>query len=96
MNPEDPHELMNPEDPIVGISRNLETPPATAATALPEPRCFDEAVGSATIEQLKIHIGIWKPQDIKGIHSKGPSSILSLWVCDLLRKGGGCYGDLHI
>lgn len=89
---------MNPEDPIVGISGNLETPPATSAFRVPAkpPRCFDEAVGRATIEQLKIHIGIWKPQDIKGIHSKGPSSILSLRVCDLLRKGGGCYGDLHI
>ena len=96
MNPEDPHELMNPEDPIVGISRNLETPPATSATALPEPRCFDEAVGRATIEQLKIHIGIWKPQDIVKVYTAKVLQLLSLWVCDLLRKGGGCYGDLHI
>lgn len=90
MNPEDPHELMNPEDPIVGISRNLDTPPATAATALPEPRCFDEAVGRATIEQLKIHIDIWKPQDIVKVYTAKVLQVYSVkLVCDLLRKGGG-------
>ena len=65
---------MNPEDPS-GDLAELGVPRQTAFRV--PPRCFDEAVGRATIEQLKIHIGIWKPQDIKGIHSKGPSTTQS-------------------